>query len=85
MLTKKVKIKNLTFKNNSSFRSSISKINNTFTDNAEDLNIFIPMYNLLEYSDNYSVTSGSLWSYYGDKVNNDANEIAANRRLNNNK
>ena len=43
------------------------------------------MYNLLEYSDNYSVTSGSLWSYYGDKVNNDANEIAANCRLNNSK
>ena len=32
------------------------------------------MYNLLEYSENYSITSGSFWIYYGDEVNNDANE-----------
>ena len=40
----------------------------------EDLGILIPMYNLLEYSDNYSMTSGSLWNYYGDEVNGDGNE-----------
>ena len=34
----------------------------------------MPMYNLLEYSDNYSMTSGSLWTYYRDGVNDDANE-----------
>ena len=34
----------------------------------------MPMYNILEYSDNYSMTSGSLWNYYGDKVNDDANK-----------
>ena len=33
----------------------------------------MPMYNLLEYSDDYPMTSGSLWSYYRDKVNNAAN------------
>ena len=49
--------KKLTFKNNAPFRSCISKINNTFIDNAEDLDIVMPMYNLLEYSDNYSITS----------------------------
>ena len=32
------------------------------------------MYNLLEYSDNYSMTSGSLWKYYGDKVNDFVND-----------
>ena len=34
----------------------------------------MPMYNLLEYSDNYSTTSGSLWNHYRDEVNDDANE-----------
>ena len=45
--------KKLAFKNNASFTSCISKINNTPIDNAEDLDIVIPMYNLLEYSKNY--------------------------------
>ena len=52
--------KKLTFKNNAPFRSCISKISNTFIDNAEDLDIVMPMYNMLEYSDNYSMKSGSL-------------------------
>ena len=43
--------KKLTFKNNASFKSWISKINKTFIDNAEDLDIVMPMYNLLGYSD----------------------------------
>ena len=42
--------------------------------NAEDLDIVMPMYNLLEYSDNYSKTSGSLWNDYRDVVNDSANE-----------
>ena len=46
--------KKLSFKNNSPFRSCISKINNTFVDNAEDLDIVMPIYNLLENSHNYS-------------------------------
>ena len=52
--------KKLTFKNNSSFRSWISKINTTFIDSTEDLDIAMPMYSLLEYSDNYYMTSISL-------------------------
>ena len=46
----------------------------------------MPMYNILEYSDNYSMTSGSLWNYYGDKVNDDANKNndAGNYRIKNN-
>ena len=34
----------------------------------------MPMYNLLEYSANYSLTSGSLWNYYRDEINDDENE-----------
>ena len=63
--------KKLTFKNNSPFRSCMKKINNTFVDSAEDIDIVMPMYNLLEYSDNYSMTSGSLWNYYRDEINDD--------------
>ena len=66
--------KKLTFKNNSSFRSCILKINNTFIDNAEDLDVIMPMYNLLEYSNNYSKTSESLWNYYRDEINDSANK-----------
>ena len=54
------KNKKLNFKNNAPFRSCISKINNTFQDNAEDLDIVMPMYNLLECNDNYLMTSESL-------------------------
>ena len=64
----------LTFKNNVPFRSCRSKINNTFIENAGNLDIVIPMYNLLEYSENYSVASRSLWNYFRDEVNDSANE-----------
>ena len=38
-------------------------MNNTQVDNGKDTDIVMPMYNLIEYSDNYSKTSGSLWQY----------------------
>ena len=41
------------------------------------------MYSLLEYSENYSMKSGGLWNYSRDKVNDAANGIIANRRINN--
>ena len=53
--------KGVTFKNCASFTKCISRINNTDIDNAHDIDIVMPMYNLTEYSDNYSKTSGSLW------------------------
>ena len=59
----------LAFKNNAQYKSSISKINNTFIGNAEDLDIAMTVYNFVEYSDNYSMASGSLWNYYRDVVN----------------
>ena len=64
--------KKLAFKNNAPFISCISKINNTLIDNAEDLNIVIPMNNFIEYSKNYSKTTGSLWNYYRDEPNSGA-------------
>ena len=54
--------KNVAFKNNAPFTSCISKINSTLIDNA-DFDIVMLMYNLLEYSQNYSMISGSLWNY----------------------
>ena len=50
-------------KNCAPFTSCISKINNEQIDNAEYSDIVMPMYNLIEHSDNYSKTSGSLWQY----------------------
>ena len=55
--------KKVIFKNWVPFTNCISKINNTQIDNAEYIDIVMPMYNLIEYSDNYSKTSGSLWQY----------------------
>ena len=61
--------KKLAFRNNAPFISCILEINNTLIDNAEDLDIVMPMYNLLEYSKNYRKTTGSLWNYYRDEPN----------------
>ena len=61
--------KGVIFKNCSPFTKCISRINNTEIDNAQDIDIVMPMYNLIEYSDNYSKTSGSLWQYYKDDPN----------------
>ena len=55
-------------KNNAPFISCISKINGVLVKNAEDPDIVMPMYNLLEYSKNYSKTSASLWNYYRDEL-----------------
>ena len=61
--------KGAAFKNCAPFTNCISDINNTQIDNAKDIFIVMPMYNLTEYSDNYSKTSGSLWQYYRDETN----------------
>ena len=51
--------KKVIFKNCAPFTNCISEINNTQVDNAKETSIMIPMYNLIEYSDNYSKTSRS--------------------------
>ena len=62
--------KSIAFKNNPPFINCISKINGVQIDNAEDLDVVMPMYNLLEYSKNYKKTTGSLWNYYRDEPSN---------------
>ena len=61
-----IQIKKVIFKNCAPLTNCISEINNTQVDNAKDIDIKIPVYNLIEYSDNYSKTSGSLWQYCKD-------------------
>ena len=61
--------KKIAFKNNGPFVSCISKINNRLVGNAEDLDIVILMYNLIEYSKNFSKATGSFWNYYIDEPN----------------
>ena len=61
--------KGVTLKNCAQFINCKSEINNIEIDNAKDIDIVMPMYNLIEYSDNCSKTSGSLWQYYRDEPN----------------
>ena len=63
MLTQIILIKKAISKNFASFINCISEINNTQVDNAKDINIITSIYSLIEYSDNYSKTSRSLWQY----------------------
>ena len=58
--------KKVIFKNCAPFTNCIGEINNTQIDNAKDIDIVMPMYNLIEYSDNYAKTTGSLWQYCKD-------------------
>ena len=60
------------FKNCAPFTICISEINNTQVDSDKDIDIVMPMYNLIEYSDDYSKPSGNLWQYckYMPAVNN---------------
>ena len=62
------------FKNCVTFTKCITKIDGTTKDDAETLDLVMPMYNLIEYSSNYSETAGSLWSYSKDE----ATEFIAN-------
>ena len=59
------------FKNCAPFIECRTEINETFFDETEHLNIAMPMYNLIEYSDNYSDTSGSLWQFKRDEIEGD--------------
>ena len=63
----------LILKNNAPFVSCITRINNELVEDADDLDIVISMYNLLEYSKNYRKTIGSLYNYYRDELNDNAN------------
>ena len=69
------KNKGAVFKNCAPFINCISEINNRQIDNAKDIYIVMPMYNLIEYSDNYEKTTGSLWQYFRDEPVDDDDDI----------
>ena len=79
--------KGVTFKNCAPFTKckigntdkTISRTNNTDKDNAQDIDIVTPMYNLIEYSDGYSKTSGSLWQYYKDDPNDNITQYESSK------
>ena len=62
--------KGVAFKSCAPFTKCISRIYNTNIDDAHDIDIVMPLYDLIKYSDNYSKTSGILWQYYKDDPNN---------------
>ena len=66
---------NVTFKNCAPFTRCITHINDEHVETAENLDIIMPMYNLIEYSDNYSDSSGSLYQFKRDEspMNNAGN------------
>ena len=67
------KNRSLILKNNAPFVSCITRINNELIEDADDLDIVIPMCNLLEYSKNYRKTIGLLYNYYRDELNDYVN------------
>ena len=66
--------KPLILENNVPFVSFITRINGELIEDADDLDIVIPMYNLLEYCKNYRKTIGSLYNYYRDELSDDADD-----------
>ena len=75
--------KKVIFRNCAPFTNCISEVNNTQVDNAKDIDIVMPMYNLIEYSDNYAKTTGSLWQYCKDIPARHANNEISEFRVNN--
>ena len=61
--------KGVIFKNCAPFINCKSEINSIEIDHAKGIDIVMPIYNLIEYSGNYSKTSGSLWQYYKNEPN----------------
>ena len=69
-----IKNRPVILKNNAPFVSCITRINGELIEDANDLDIVIPMYNVLEYSKNYRKTIGSLYNYYRDELSDDADD-----------
>ena len=66
--------KRVIFTNCAPFTDCISYVNNTQIDNAKHIDVVMPIYNLIEYSNNYPKTSRSLWQYYRDDSNDNMAE-----------
>ena len=60
--------KEVVFQSFAPFIGCMSEINNTHTNNTKHIDVMITLYNLVEYKDNYSKTSGGLWKYYRDEI-----------------
>ena len=75
------KNRKLILKNNAPFVSCKTRINCELIEDADDLDIVMPMYNLLAYSKNYRKTIGSLYNGYIDELTNDNNNNLANRNI----
>ena len=73
MLIRDKRNRPLILKNNAPFISCITSINGELIGDADDLDIVMPMYNLLEYSKNYRQTIGSLYNYYRDELGGNDN------------
>ena len=71
----------LTLKNFVPFTICISEINDEHVDTAENLDIVMPMYNLIEYSDNYQDSSATLYQYKRDEPPED--DVVAGLAANN--
>ena len=63
----------IAFKNNAPFTKCITKFHETTINNAEDLDLFMSMYNIIEYSSNYSETTQNLWFYSKDEATDKKN------------
>ena len=61
--------KKLALKNNAPFHSWVTRINGELIEDAQDLDIVMPLYNLINYSKNYQKTTRSLFNYYRDEPN----------------
>ena len=74
--------KKVIFKNCALFTNCLIEINNIQIDDSQDIDVVMPMYNLIECSDAYSKTSGGLWQYYIDELaldnNNNIPDFLAN-------
>ena len=66
-------ITQVAFKNCAPFKICSTETNGTLVDETNFINITVPLYKLIEYSENYSDTSGSLWDFKGDEIDNNAN------------
>ena len=79
-----IKLLNIRFINCAPFTNCITEKNNTQVDEAEDTDIVMGTYNLIEYTDAYWKTSGSLWQYYRDDLTLDNNNNIVDFPANNN-
>ena len=70
----------LILKNNAPFVSCMTRINGELIEDADNLDVVIPMYNLLEYSKNYRKTIGSLYNYHRHELTNDGNDNNSDNR-----